>query len=122
MIPQVLKPYTGPGKPGEQDIFILLRPKANNCFFESILLSVFRSSPEYRKTLWLEYLANLPGEFISKKKLMEKHYEYRIQFANLGKQAMTDTMKTKFQTVFGVSADESEIYGAPYMVLRLVES
>lgn len=119
MIPQVLKEYTGPGKEGEQDILILLRPQANNCFFESLLLSVFRSSPEYRKTLWLEYLANLPGEFIYKKNLMERHYAYRMNFANEGKNAMTDTMKTRFQEVFQLSVDECEIYGAYDAMIRL---
>ena len=32
---------------------------------------------------------------------------------------MTDTMKIRFQTVFGVSADESEIYGAYDAMIRL---
>lgn len=115
----VLKEYTGPGKKGEQDIFIILRPQANNCFFESLILSIIRNSPDYKKKIWLEYLANIPGELIQEKKLMERHYEHRIYYSKKGVSGMTENMKKKFQSHFSVQVEKSEIYGSYEALDRL---
>ena len=108
---QVLQPYSGYGHNKEHDIFFILRPQVNHYYFESLLLSVFRTSPEYKKSIWLIYLANIPGYIIRQKKILEHRYEYRIFFAKYGAKEFSDSMLQRFTAFFNVSLESSRVYG-----------
>ena len=115
--PHILQHYSGKGKENEQDIFILLRP-ATNCYqIESIILSVLRSSHYYRKSLWLEYMANLPGTFLSFYNVMNAHYRHRYYFSIHGKASFTSSMRKKFEQRFHRKFDDSNII-SPFEALR----
>lgn len=109
--PQVLVAYPGAGEETEQDIFLLLRPETNNCTVESIVLSVFRNAPEYKKEIKIAYLANLPGAFIEHSKLFWRHYATKLFFAQGDKGALSADMRQAFEKFFGVPVAEAEVVG-----------
>ncbi len=91
---------------------IYLRPEANGVKVESTLLRFIHESPEYRRSLSMVYLANLPGEYIDERRIVEQHYSLRIHFARLGPQAFTPTMIREFEHFFGVPFRQSRVVGA----------
>lgn len=117
--PQIIREYSGRGKEGEQDIFVLLRPKTNCYKIESHILSVFRSSPLYRKKFWLEYMANLPGDFLIRYNIMHSHYRNKYFFCRYGKKAFTPSMRAKFEKRFKRNFETSAIIGAFDAIERL---
>jgi hypothetical protein len=111
--PSILIPYAGPSDdPNVQDIAIYLRPEANGVKVESTILKVIHKNQAYQKTLQIVYLANLPGDFIVAKHVIEEHYAVKIHFCRLGKEAFTQTMKSRFTEHFALPFDEAPVIGA----------
>lgn len=110
--PQVLLPYPGCGNSDEQDIFLLLRPEMNNYRVEQIIVSTFRESAAYKKTIFIQYLANVSGAFIEKSKLFHKHYATKLFFAKHNQDFFSGDMKHAFEQHFQRPTDECEILGA----------
>ncbi|AEJ62478.1 hypothetical protein Spith_2223 [Spirochaeta thermophila DSM 6578] len=112
-LPSVLVPYRGPSEnPEEQDIFLYLRPESNGVVVESTALKVITSTPDYKKKLHLVYMANIPGEFISSRHIVEQHYRVKLIFATYGKRVFTPYMRQRFSAHFGIPFDEAHIVGA----------
>jgi len=111
--PQVLVPYPGPDPSGTvQDIFVYLRPETNGVIVESTLLGVIDKARKNREEIRLIYLANIPGEFILRNHIVERHYAQRFYFAVHGKGAFTGTMKKRVCEHFGVDWETANIIGA----------
>ncbi len=111
--PTVLIPYTGPCERKEcQDVFVYLRPETNGVEVESILLRVIHGNPDYKDRLKLVYLANIPGDFIVRNKIIEKHYRMQFYFATTGKNAFTPYMRDRFEKYFGVGFENAAIIGS----------
>ena len=111
--PKVLVPYPGPAQsPDEQDIFVYLRPESNGVLVESTLLRVIERCPEYRTTIRLVYLANVPGDYIVAKHTVEEHYAVKFSYAVYGKQYFTPHMQEVFSRFFSVPFESARIIGA----------
>ena len=117
--PQVLVQYPGPGDENEQDIFLFLRPQANNYKTESTVLSIFRSSSEYKKSFWIKYLANFPGGFIERSRLLWKHYAVKIYFAKYGKKCFSKEMQESFEKFYGRDLSSSRVFGSLEAITEL---
>jgi hypothetical protein len=118
--PTVLVPYPGPEtRPGFQDIFVYLRPESNGVLAESTVLKVVERCPEYKRSLHLVYLANIPGEFMLRNHIVERHYGVKLRFAVTGKSAFTALMKRRFSDYFGVSYESAPIVGS-FEALRVL--
>lgn len=96
-------------KPGAQDIFLYLRPESNGVLVESMLFRVLKF---YSSKCQVVYLANIPGDFIVKNKIIEQHYAVKIHFAIHGKNAFTEVMCQKFEKYFGIPFKSAKIIGA----------
>jgi hypothetical protein len=119
--PKVLIPYPGPTiDPGVQDIFLYLRPEANGVQVESILLKVIERSPEYKKRIFLRYLANFPGKYILDNHIVERHYELKFYFAVKGKTLFTPYMQERFEEYFRESFESAPIVGS-FPALRVLQ-
>ena len=70
-----------------------------------------------KKTISLVYLANIPGDFIATKGLIEHHYRIRLLFAVKGKSLFTQHMKKVFKSHFRCSFDKADIVG-PYEAMK----
>jgi hypothetical protein len=111
--PQVLVQYPGPdGSGAVQDIFVYLRPETNGVLVESTLLRVIESCRNDRTEVTLIYLANIPGEFILRNHIVERHYAQKFYFAVHGKSAFTGPMKKQVAAHFGADWDEAMVIGA----------
>ncbi|RKX83752.1 MAG: hypothetical protein DRP57_07295 [Spirochaetes bacterium] len=111
--PNILIPYPGPyWEDGSQDIVIYLRPETNGVMVESTLLKVIRKNELYKKNIRIVYLANLPGDFIIKNKIVERHYSVKLYFTVGGKDVFTPFMKRKFEEHFGIGFSSAFIMGA----------
>lgn len=112
-LPTVLIPYPGPcAQKICHDVFVYLRPETNGVEVESTLLRVINKNPQYKERLRLCYLANIPGDFIVARKIIEKHYALQLHFAVHGKEAFTDYMQRQFEEYFNTSFPEAAIIGA----------
>ncbi|MEM5947106.1 hypothetical protein WKV44_00955 [Spirochaetia bacterium 38H-sp] len=111
--PSVLIPYKGPSfNPDDYDFFFYLRPESNGVTIESMALKMINSVPEYKENLKLIYMANIPGEFIVERHIVERHYRTKLIFATHGKKYFTPHMKIMFKKHFGINADEANVIGA----------
>lgn len=111
--PQVLVPYPGPDGSGDvQDIFVYLRPETNGVLVESTLLRVIDKCRKDRDEVKLIYLANIPGDFILRNHIVERHYAQQFYFAVHGKNAFTGSMQKRVSAHFGVDWDQANIIGA----------
>ncbi|HUV07460.1 MAG TPA: hypothetical protein VMX75_07005 [Spirochaetia bacterium] len=118
--PSIMIPYPGPClDPAVQDIAIYLRPESNGVKVESTILKVIHSDPNYRKALEIIYLANLPGDFIVRNRIIEEHYALKVRFAREGKEAFTPTMRRRFEEYFSSHFETSHIVGA-YEALKIL--
>ncbi len=110
--PQILVPLcpANPLKPG-QDIIVYLRPESNGVLTESVLFKVL-SNPQWKERITLSYLANLPGEFILRHRIVEHHYAVRLDFAARGRSAFTPSMRSALERFFGIPFDKAQILGA----------
>lgn len=112
-LPTVIVPYPGPcRKKVCHDVFVYLRPETNGVEVESTIMRTIRSSGEYRERVSLVYLANIPGDFISQKRIVEEHYRLQLYFATHGKTAFTENMKRKFEEYFGDDFEKARVCGA----------
>jgi hypothetical protein len=119
-LPTILIPYQGPLlKPGIQDIFLYLRPETNGVLVESMLFRVIKGKSIYCNNCQIVYLANIPGDFIHKNRIVEQHYAAKIRFAKAGKKAFTAGMREKFTRLFGVPFKTAPIIGAFQALKRL---
>jgi hypothetical protein len=91
---------------------IYLRPEANGVKVESTLLKVIRDDSLYKGSLKMVYLANIPGDFIVEKRVVEEHYALKIRFAREGRRAFTETMQKRFEGHFKVPFGEARVLGA----------
>ncbi len=94
------------------DVFVYLRPETNGVITESTLLGVIEKHPEYKANVQLAYLANIPGEFITRERIIEYHYIYKLPFAKHGKKHFTPYMKVRFEERFGIPFADARILGA----------
>ncbi len=112
-LPTVVVPYGGPtlGE-GLQDLFVYLRPETNGVKVESVLLKVIRGDPRYRERISLVYLANIPGDFIVRNRVIEQHYATRLYFTRKGKAAFTPSMQRRFAEYFHRDFASATLLGA----------
>ena len=112
-IPTVIIPFTGPLlEPGYQDLFLYLRPETNGVLAESVLLRVIKSNSIYCDKCRIVYLANIPGDFIVKNRIVQQHCGIKVRFARLGKMAFTGNMQKKFSEQFHTPFRKAPIIGA----------
>ncbi len=110
--PAVLVPYPGPLlTPGAQDVFLYLRPESNGVLVESLLLRVVKSR-RFCERCSVVYLANMPGDFVIRNRIIEQHYALKIRFARCGRTCFTRAMRKKFEVFFRVPFGEARIIGA----------
>ena len=117
--PTILIPFK-PTRRGNlcQDVFLYLRPESNGIQVESRIMRVVYENPEYRDAIELAYLANIPGDFLIDRKVVERHYHVRIFFAHLGARAFTPYMMRSFVSRFG-EREAEKILGS-YEALELL--
>jgi hypothetical protein len=119
--PTVVIPYSAPEyTPGQQDIFIYLRPETNGIETESSMMRTIQSMPMLAKNVDIAYLANIPGDFIVRNKIVEKHYFFKLYFARIGARAFTPYMKKVFKHYFSVAIEDVKVYGA-FTAMRLMQ-
>jgi hypothetical protein len=73
---------------------------------------VVRENRLYREKCKIVYLANIPGDFIIKNKIIEQHYSLKIFFARYGKKAFTPAMQEIFQKEFEIPFARANIVGS----------
>ena len=108
----VLVPYPGLGDPEAQDIFVYLRPESNGVLVESTMLRVIQHDPEFKRTIFLVYLANLSGEFIIRNHIIEEHYSLKLRFAVHGGKLFTPRMRDAFSQHFSIPFEKAKIVGS----------
>lgn len=118
-LPQVMIPYPGPCADDEtQDVFLYLRPETNGVLIESLLLRIVKNE-KYAAHCKVIYLANMPGDYIVRKRIIEQHYALKIKFAHLGKVAFTPFMIKKFENYFLENFFTAKIIGAYEAIHKL---
>ncbi len=111
--PQILVPYAGPEPdPVFLDVFVYLRPESNGVAVESTILSVIQNCAEYRTGINLIYLANIPGEYIVRNRIVERHYALRLYFGVHGGSAFSPDMIRQFEQYYRVRFDDEVVIGA----------
>jgi len=110
--PTVLIPFK-PACQGSlcQDVFLYLRPETNGIQVESRIMRVVYENTWYRDAIELAYLANIPGDFLVDRRVVERHYHVRIFFARHGAKAFTPWMMNTFISRYGEKEAE-KITGA----------
>ncbi len=115
--PAILVPFS-PADTGQacRDVFVYLRPESNGMEVESLIMKAMQVE-KLKNNVSLAYLANIPGDFISTKGLIEHHYRIRLLFAVKGKQLFTKHMKKAFKSYFRCSFEKADILG-PYEAMK----
>lgn len=117
-MPTVIIPYKWPiSEPSHQDVFVYLRPETNGVRVESLLLRTVRDNPYYDENITLAYLANVPGDFIERNRVIEEHYRDRIYFTLKGKEGFTPYMRRRFEEFFHADFAAARIIG-PFEAMR----
>ncbi|MBN2509753.1 MAG: hypothetical protein JXB03_05725 [Spirochaetales bacterium] len=110
--PTILIPFqSGASCPSCQDIFVYLRPETNGIQVESSIMKVVQRNPLYLENMQLVYLANLPGDFMKEKRIVEHHYRLKIQFCIQGKRAFTQHMQTAFEIYYDEDFEKASVLG-----------
>ena len=118
--PTIVVPFNGVCNTSQyQDIFVYLRPECNGVAVESALMKGVSKIPNWQKTVNLVYLANLPGDFLNEKGVVEEHYNTRIKFARKGKSLFTPYMEDVFSAFYKISFTDARIIGA-YSALSML--
>lgn len=118
--PTIVIPFAGVCESSQcQDVFVYLRPESNGIAVESALMKGVSKVPDWQNNINLVYLANLPGDFLIKKGVVEEHYQTRIKFAKKGKSIFTPYMRTIFSSYFRINFTEANIIGS-YKALSLL--
>ncbi len=116
--PAILVPFTPVDNNScYRDIFVYLRPESNGIEVESIIMGALHEDSDYGKNILLAYMANIPGDFISAKGLIEHHYRIRLLFALKGKKLFTRHMQKVFKAYFRCSFEKADIIG-PYEAMK----
>lgn len=111
--PKVLVPYAGSDSDvNALDIFVYLRPETNGLEVESTILSVIQRCGQYRSDIKLIYMANVPGGFITKHRIVERHYAVRLFYAVHGGGVFSDDMARQFEEFYGEPFDPGRVVGA----------
>lgn len=112
--PKILIPFIPPGDDfrDHQDFFIILRPETNGTEVESLLMQVIRGNGEYKSGVSFVYLANIPGDYIVRHRVIEQHYHLKISFARKGAVLFTPGMQESFHRKFGLLPHKARILGA----------
>lgn len=118
--PTIIISYPGPSRaPAVQDIFIYLRPESNGVRVEGPLLKSIRDYPAPKDSLKIIYMANIPGSFLIKHRIIEEHYSLKVRFAMLGRDLFTATMRGAFEDYFQIPFSEADIIGSFEALKRL---
>ncbi|MDC7124932.1 MAG: hypothetical protein PQJ46_05160, partial [Spirochaetales bacterium] len=118
--PSILIPFTPSDEDSHtRDVFVYLRPETNGVEVESVIMNAIKKESDCKELVKLVYLANLPGNFITQKGLIEHHYRMRLLFAMNGKRMFTKHMKKVFSSYFRYPFDKAEIIGAYEALKRL---
>ena len=118
--PTIIIPYPGPSRtPGVQDIFIYLRPESNGIEVEGPLLKSIRDYPAPKDSLKIIYMANIPGSFLIKHRIIEEHYSLKVRFAMHGRDLFTAAMRQAFEDYFQIPFNEADIIGSFEALKRL---
>lgn len=108
--PTIIIPFKEvPDNPHCRDTFVYLRPESNGIEVESLIMGAIREESVCRNNVKLAYLANIPGDFILTRGLIEHHYRVRLLFALKGRHLFTKHMKKVFKSYFRCSFDKAEI-------------
>jgi hypothetical protein len=99
-------------RPKCQDIFVYLRPESNGIVVESAIMRAISRRTELNGRIKLVYLANLPGDFLSRSRVIEKHYQLKLLFTRAGGKLFTSSMKEEFSRYFGIPFDKARVAGA----------
>ncbi len=119
-LPTVVIPFDSKCRSSRcQDVFLYLRPETNGIRVESVMMRTLRVRPQYQDRVKIAYLANLPGDFIQKNRIIEEHYRLKLLFTKRGKSLFTPYMRSEFSRYFKVPFEEAEIYGAFEAMKRL---
>ncbi len=119
--PSILIPFSPAGEcTSFRDVFVYLRPETNGVEVESIIMGAIREEVAGHEHAELVYLANIPGDFIAVKGLIEHHYRIRLLFALKGKKIFTKHMKKVFKAYFRTSFDKAEILD-PYEAMKRLD-
>jgi hypothetical protein len=102
-----------------QDVCVYLRPEANGIQVESAMMRTIQTNTYYRENVRLVYLANIPGEFMVKHRIIEQHYRLKLTFAKYGRRLFTEYMQREFSRHFGIPFEEAEILGSFEAMKRL---
>ena len=95
-----------------KDLYLYLRPETNGIRVESLLFGIIHNDEEFRKNISLVYLANLPGDFVSKHRVIERHYALKCEMAKRGRESFTSTMIERFENWYKVKWDDVEVVSA----------
>lgn len=102
-----------------RDLYIYLRPETNGIKVESLMFSVIHNDPVFREGISLVYLANLPGDFVSDNRVIERHYSLKCEIAKKGRGCFTPLMIERFENWFNVKWDEVNVISA-YKAMELL--
>jgi hypothetical protein len=118
--PTIIIPYPGPSLSADvQDIFIYLRPESNGVLVEGPLLKSIHDYPAPKDSLKIIYMANIPGSFLIKHRIIEEHYSLKVRFAVHGKDLFTAAMRRAFEDYFQIPFNEADIIGSFEALKRL---
>lgn len=118
--PTIIIPYPGPSRaPDVQDIFIYLRPESNGVRVEGPLLKSIRDYPAPKDSLKIIYMANIPGSFLIKHRIIEEHNSLKVRFAVHGRDLFTSAMRRAFEDYFQIPFSEADIIGSFEALKRL---
>ena len=116
--PTVLIPYGGRCTDYRcHDVFVYLRPEANGVEVESTLFRVVKTNPEYKDSVKLVYLANIPGDFIVKNRIVEEYNASQLYFISRGKDGFPPHMRNIFDSYFHGPIDDADII-RPFEALK----
>ncbi len=119
-MPTIVIPFTEKGAPEFNDIFVYLRPETNGILAESVIMKVIRNNDFYKNNIKLVYLANLPGDFIVSRKIIQEHYRVKLYYTSRGKSAFSPYMKKIFEQTFREDFESAKIVGA-FDALKLLK-
>ena len=119
--PTIVLPYTeSNSNENFRDLYIYLRPESNGIRVESLIFGLIHDNFLYRDGISLVYLANLPGDFVSKEKIIERHYNLKCEIAKKGRECFTPLMIERFEKWYKVNWDDVNIVTA-YEALRILK-
>ncbi len=111
--PTIVIPFAGACDSSKcQDIFVYLRPESNGIAVESALMKGVSKVSDWQNNINLVYLANLPGDFLNAKGVVEEHYQSRIKFAKRGKSLFTPYMARIFESHYKAGFEDAKILGS----------